>query len=227
MLAESDIKDFVRLLESQGYDLWFQRAFHSSFIIPESSSRLISIKLLEKLKYFIEVEMCKETKSVVTLQPNSLRLLTLLGLRPSEMPEDKQPLNYYDDSLVVASHPELLDDPRLTQHDVRYLWALLRVFNKYLAPTVPFINTSQSTAAVVSDLASTSSQHAIPMRLSAYMSATRNLCLMNVKFDLRHMILEKTSIQRENPPKLYFERLKIAHKNVDQNGEENGERQKS
>ncbi len=36
---------------------------------------------------------------------------------------------------------------------------------------------------------------------------------MNVKFDLRHLILEKTSVQREHAPRLYFERLKLAHKN--------------
>jgi hypothetical protein len=36
---------------------------------------------------------------------------------------------------------------------------------------------------------------------------------MNVKFDLRHLILEKTSVAREHIPKLYFERLKLAHRN--------------
>lgn len=61
------------------------------------------------------------------------------------------------------------------------------------------------------------------MRLSAYMSATRNLCLLNVKFDLRHLILEKTSVQREQPPKLYFERLKLAANNKDNNSGDNHE----
>lgn len=51
------------------------------------------------------------------------------------------------------------------------------------------------------------------MTISAYMSFTRNLCLLHVKSELRHLILEKTSVQRENVPKLYFERLKIAHRN--------------
>ena len=41
---------------------------------------------------------------------------------------------------------------------------------------------------------------------------------MNVKFDLRHLILEKTSVAREQQqsqvPKVYFERLKLAHRNV-------------
>ena len=88
------------------------------------------------------------------------------------------------------------------------------MFNKYLAPAVPYINTSQS----ISDIP----HHSIPMTLSAYMSFTRNLGLMNVKFDLRHLILEKTSVQREHAPKLYFERLKIAHRNRE-NEEGDGE----
>ena len=85
------------------------------------------------------------------------------------------------------------------------MWSLLRTFNKYLAPAVPFVNTSQS----ISDIP----KNTIPLTLSAYMSFTRNLCLMNVKFDLRHLILEKTSVNREHAPRLYFERLKLAHRN--------------
>lgn len=54
------------------------------------------------------------------------------------------------------------------------------------------------------------SPSSIPMKLAAYMSSTRNLCLLNVKFDLRHLILEKTSVQVDHPSKLFFERLKLA-----------------
>ncbi len=45
---------------------------------------------------------------------------------------------------------------------------------------------------------------------------------MNVKFDLRHLILEKTSVSREHAPRLYFERLKLAHRNreYEEGGEE-------
>ena len=210
ILAEADVKQFYRLLESQGFDFWFHRAFHACYIIPEMCNKMITINMLEKLKHFIEVEVCKESKNVVSLLPSSLRLLSKVHIRPEDLPEDQRPLNYFNDTLIVASYPEILDEPRLTQADVRYQWALLRVFNNYLAPTVPFINTSQS---VMSDLISSRN---IPMRLAAYMSATRNLCLMNVKFDLRHLILEKTSVQREVAPKLYFDRLKLAHRNREQ-----------
>ena len=216
MLADAGPQVFIKLLESQGYDLWLHRAFHASYVIPEASNKLVTIPFLEKLKAFIEVEMCKESKGIVSLHPSTLRLLSKVGIVPDEIAnEQDKPINYYNDSLIGANYPELYN-PNVSLADLRYQWALLRIFNKYLAPTVPFINTSQS----ISDLIPQSS---IPMKLSAYMSQTRNLCLLNVKFDLRHLILEKTSIQREHAPKLYFERLKLAHKNREQNdGQEDG-----
>jgi hypothetical protein len=131
------------MIESQGFDFWFLRAFHASYIIPESCNKMITITMLEKLKHFIEIEVCKESKNVVSLQPSTLRFLTKVGIRPEDLSEGERPINYFNDTLIVASYPELLDEPRLTQADLRYHWSLLRVFNTYLAPTVPFINTSQ------------------------------------------------------------------------------------
>ncbi len=78
--------------------------------------------------------------------------------------------------------------------DLRYSWALLKVFNKYMSTTVPFIDNMNTIADLPKD--------AIPLTLSAYMSYTRNLCLSSVKSELRHLILEKTTVQRDNIPKL-------------------------
>ena len=167
-----------------------ERAFFGSYKIPDRANKLISINLLEKLKQFIEIELCKESKGIVNLHPSTLRLAQKAHIEIESLKPSERPINYYDDTLYGAKYPEV-QDPRVTQADVRYQWALLRIFNQYLAPTVPFINTTQSGG---SDSLSSS---CISMRLSAYMSATRNLCLQNVKFDLRHLILEKTSVQRE------------------------------
>lgn len=116
---------------------------------------------------------------------------------------NEKPVHYYDDSMLSNKHPDIYEN--LSLMDIRHQWALLRIFNQYLAPAVPFINNSQS----ISDIP----VNTVPLTLSAYMSFSRNLCLMNVKFDLRHLILEKTSVQREHIPKLFFERLKLAYKN--------------
>lgn len=153
--------------------------------------------------------MCKESKGVLMLHPSILRLISKVS--PASLSETEKPINYYDDELIGANYPEI--NEKMTIADVRYQWALLKTFNKYLAPTVPYINTSQS----ISDIP----HNTIPMRLSVYMSYTRNLCLLNVKFDLRHLILEKTSVNREHAPRLFFERLKLAHKNRE--NEENGD----
>ena len=190
MLAEADMKEFVKLIESQGFDIWMERAFFSSHQIPERANKLISINLLEKLKSFIEIQLCKESKGIVNLHPSTLRLPQKVHIDISELTPKDKPINYYDDTLIGANYPEL-QESIVTQADLRYQWALLRIFNQYLAPTVPFINTTQSGGG------ESLSSSCIPMRLSAYMSATRNLCLLNVKFDLRHLILEKTSVQRE------------------------------
>jgi len=153
------------------------------------------------LKTFIEVDMCNETKAIVQLFPNTLKLLS--KIEPSALDKDEKSIRYYDDSMIGTKFPEV--NETLSLIDIRYQWALLKTFNQYLAPAVPFINNSQS----ISDIPS----NTIPLTMSAYMSFSRNLCLMNVKFDLRHLILEKTSAARESIPKLNFERLKLAHKN--------------
>ncbi|CDW79829.1 hect domain and rcc1-like domain-containing protein [Stylonychia lemnae] len=205
MLVETDVKLFMMILESQGYDFWLEKVAYPTYLV-ENDQQAVNIPLLEKLKTFIEIDMCKETKGVVALSPNELRLLTKMSqdvVKSTSEEEVEKPINYYDDTLMGTTYPEV--NERLSITEIRYLWSLLKIFNKYLAPAVPYINTSQSIQGIPNN--------SIPLTLSAYMSFTRNLCLMNVKFDLRHLILEKTSIQREHAPKLYFERLKLAHRN--------------
>ena len=50
----------------------------------------------------------------------------------------------------------------------------------------------------------------IVMNFSSLISCARDIVLSNIKIDLRHNILEKTSVARDVAPRLHFERLKIA-----------------
>ncbi len=43
LLAEANIKDLYKLLESQGFDIWLKRIFYPSFIIPDASNKRITI----------------------------------------------------------------------------------------------------------------------------------------------------------------------------------------
>lgn len=146
--------------------------------------------------------MCNENKIISFLSPDSLRLPTLTNKdevkKASSVPEF-----YFDDQQMDNSYPEIYE--KMSLADVRYYWAFLKIFNQYLAEAVPYINNSQSISQIPSD--------SVAMTMSAYMSFIRNLCLQHVKIDLRHLILEKTAVNREACPKLFFERLKLAHKN--------------
>ena len=86
-----------------------------------------------------------------------------------------------------------------------YNWALIKPFSKYFAIAVPFINCSVS--------ADTPEEGAVSITLSAYMSSLRNLCLSNTKYELKHLILKITSVEREKAPVLQFERLKMLEDN--------------
>jgi hypothetical protein len=99
----------------------------------------------------------------------------------------------------------------VAQSDLGYNWALIRTFSDYFAATVPFVNFSTS-------IADSPGDGAMPITLSAYMSSRRNLCLSDTKYELKHLILKKTSVDAEEPPRLLFERLKLHSDNQQNNG---------
>ena len=132
-------------------------------------------------KHSLKLICAMKTKGVQKLQANNLRLISKTST--DVLSKEEKPLNYYEDAMLSNKYPEIFEN--LSLIDIRYQWALLKTFNKYLAPAVPYINNSLS----ISDIPT----NTVPLTLSAYMSFSRNLCLMNVKFDLRHLILEKTS----------------------------------
>jgi len=129
------------------------------------------------------------------------------------MPTSK-PIGYYDDTMLQVNASQQGEQhwfEQVSQPDACYYWALIKTFSKYFAISVPFINCSTS-------IADNPDEGAIPITLSAYMSSLRNLCLSNTKYELKHLILKKTSVEREKTPVLHFERLKL-HADNDQGGE--------
>jgi len=117
----------------------------------------------------------------------------------------RAPVGHYDDAMIHLNASQQGRQHwfnQVTQADISYNWALIKTFSKHFAITVPFINCSTS-------IADTPEEGAIPVTLSAYMSSLRNLCLSNTKYELKHLILEKTSVTTERAPVLHFERLKL------------------
>ena len=125
--------------------------------------------------------------------------------KPDVEVDFEKPLGYYDDQdMAIAAKQQGSQYwfNSLNQADFNYLWAMIKTFSEYFAMSVPLINCSESIADLPED-------GAIPITLSAYMSSLRNLCLSNTKYELKHLILKKTSVEREKTPVLHFERLKL------------------
>jgi len=79
---------------------------------------------------------------------------------------------------------------------------LLKTFNQYYKPAVPYINQADSFIEIP--------ENALPMSIAAYLNCVKDLGLTQIKADLRYLILDKTSFKIDNPPKLYVERIKMA-----------------
>ena len=89
-----------------------------------------------------------------------------------------------------------------SQAAVSYNWALIQHFSKYYALAVPLIDQS-------SRLSDNPRSGVIPVTLAGYMSSVRGVCLSNTKYELKFLILQKTSVPRDKNPQLTFERLKL------------------
>lgn len=150
--------------------------------------------MLSDLRELVEVDVCNESKSVLTLKGNDIRLLQKHNLK-------EDPIFIFDDTLVYSNYPQM--STQLSLMDMRYNWGLMRVFNKYLIQAVHFINMSDSVPFIP--------KHSIPFTMASILSTARTLCLSSLKAELRHSVLEETALYREQCPDLFFERLKMAH----------------
>ena len=122
--------------------------------------------------------------------------------RGSGLRENVPKYNQYqiDKDVVEINYPKLLQ--RVGFREIRYFWALVRILNKHLYESIYLIYCSD-TSDVVDNINNSFS-------LSGLVSKFR-IIIHSIKFDLKLTVLDKTSIEREKPSELIFERLKIAH----------------
>lgn len=206
MLLDMDTKLLFKLLELHGYDLWLEKVgMVSNEPEKEKVSPCLTNHEYRQLKTFIETDLCLENKSVLSYKPISLRITNKLQ-QWNQVKKDATLQErfgvYYDSEVFHANYKDIAE--KLSILELRYHWAVLMTFNKCFAESVPFMNNTDTIANIPAET--------IPLTLSAFLSSSNNLCLSNVKFDLRHLILEKTSVARESTPKLNFDRIRMAER---------------
>ena len=178
-----------KFFEYFGYDLWLKSVNFPDFVKPT----IVPLKVLTHLIKFIEIEQCKETKSILTFPPTNIRFTNNLTTLDSLV---QNPINYTEDEIISASYHNLF---KHHLNDLRFAWSILKVFNSNLAETIDFVNMETFDF----------SFDQIWLSLSNYLSAYRDLWMMPIKIELTQKVMQKTAVNRDQVPKIQLERLKL------------------
>jgi len=118
-------EDFISIficLQNSGVDLWFE----NSVLDAQSRNSEINIKMLEKLREFIDIRISKEKGFSLSLQAICLRFV----------PSHFNSLNcYLAESLETYSNTFR----SLTIAQIRFYWTLIKYFNNCLCAALPII----------------------------------------------------------------------------------------
>lgn len=177
-------------LASFGFDYWGVKVCYHE----KEKPNILSIKMLTELMKYIEIELCQETKSILTYSPLSIRQMNKPPL--NEESSTEKPINY-NTELAVENKYFLLS--RYALSDIRFSWSLLKVLNSNLLKSIHYLKMTTN------DLI----YENIWLSLSDYISALRDLWMLPIRLELTHRVLQKTALTRDEVPKITLERLKM------------------
>ena len=91
------------MLQDFGYDLWLNASTINKFQTSDKHLKL-SYKTLVEIFNWVSIDLCKETKHVLTYPANNIRIV----VKARDLNRDFSiPINYIDDSLFETLHPNL------------------------------------------------------------------------------------------------------------------------
>lgn len=183
-----------KFLELFGYDLWLNQAGFNQVHENHKNHKLLPHKGLEQLMEFVQVDLCKENKSVLNYPPYNIRPLYDANILEFD---EETPINYVEEAVLPARYKYLTN---FKLYEIRFAWSLIKVFNKNLSEAIDFFNPTT---------ASTFSMNAKWFNIGTYLAALRNYWLNPIKIELSNKVMQKTAIARDNVPKVQIERLKM------------------
>jgi len=207
--SKMKVEDFIQTVESKvatdpariwkflevfGYDLWLNEASFNLPIESYKSHKMLPRKALEQLMDFVQIDLCKENKTVLNYPPSNIRLIGYANILGAD---EEKPINYSEESVFHMKYNYLSSFSLI---EIRYAWALIKTFNKNLSEAIDFINTHSAIPY---------SFNARWLNLGTYLSAYRNYWMTPIKIELSNKVMHKTAIARDNVPKVQVERLKI------------------
>lgn len=127
---ETSSLEKFRFLEKEGYDLWGVQVSH-----PEAT--LLPYELLLLLMRYVQTEICKETSSVLSYNPNAIRLISQCQNMKDSTSE--RPVNF----CIESQGGIQIKYKRLTEckpYNIKYSWSVIKAFNAHLSQSMPYIS---------------------------------------------------------------------------------------
>ena len=193
--------EIFKFLETQGYDLWFQKVnyMRKGANLLEQPKFIQTEQIIQLMK-LVQVDLCKETKAVLSYQPTNIRFIIQNPLLIFE--DNESPINY-------ESHATYVRYQELVQcgiHDVRFTWAIIKKLNQCLSDCINFVN--MQNVSNTNDIEST-----LYLSLANYVSNYREIIMNPIKIAMAMRALSKTAQHRDFTPKVTVERIKMAQEN--------------
>lgn len=187
---------FFECLQNNGIDLWFENVILDS----QSRNKEIDVKILEKLREFIDIKICKEKSFSLNLQALCLRFV----------PSHLNSINCYQaESLETYSK----DFRNLNIAQIRFYWTIIKYFNNCLCAALPIIKPPDAYLSE-SNLHDNEEEYIhlpFPKSMSAFLSSSRGIAFSITKKNLIRDIINYTEFSEEQVqiPTFIFERLNI------------------
>jgi len=187
---------FFEAMQNNGVDLWFE----NSILDSHSRNSEIDIKILEKLREFIDIRICKEKGFSLNLQAICLRFV----------PSHFNSINCYPaENLETYSK----DFRNLNISHIRFYWTIIKYFNNCLCAALPIIKPPDTYLSenVLIENDDDYLNLPFPKTMSAFLSSARGIAFSITKQNLIRDIITYTEFSEEQVqiPTFKFERLNI------------------
>lgn len=165
---------FWEILQSFGYDLWLNLSGLNTYEEDPYQIKLSFEQLIEIMNW-VNVELCQETKHVLTYPANNIRVtIHAHELNPENFAIN---VNFVDDSFFEDKFSLLKD---LSLRELRIGWSLIKELNKYLSDTLNFVKISPM---------SSRNSNCKWLSVGTALSTMRNLIMSPIKSELMAIVL--------------------------------------
>lgn len=153
---------------------------------------------------YVQTEICKETSTVLSYNPNAIRLISQCQNMKNSTSERPVNFSIENQSGIQIKYKRLTE---CKPYNIKYSWAVIKAFNAHLSQSMPYISLGKCRESVY--CRTRISKLDVKVTLGEEISAIRDLSMCGIKSELSQKVTQRTAAIRDVVPKIVLERLKI------------------